>query len=74
MKKTAIESHLRSDDAPDVQVLREDQMKINMFGRLNNRLAELKEEVKSKKVPMLYPTRELSAINRACDIRARVPY
>jgi len=59
VKKTAIESHLRSDDAPDVQVLREDQMKINMFGRLNNRLAELKEEVKSKKVPMLCPTRTL---------------
>jgi hypothetical protein len=47
---SAVAAHLRPENAPDVQVLWEDQKRINRFGRLNLKLTELKEEIKDTKV------------------------
>jgi len=45
------------DNEVEVDVTWEDQANINSFGRLNTRLTELREEVKSKKVcgPAAFP-------------------
>jgi len=48
-KADAPNPHIRAEDAPDVPVTWEDQKNINAFGRLNNKLGELKDEIKTKK-------------------------
>lgn len=46
--KAKIPSSLKKSDSKEVQVLWEDQQRINMFGRLNHRLLELNDEIEAK--------------------------
>ena len=39
-----------ADDVPDVDVAREDQMRINLFGRLNNKKHFVEDTIKDIKV------------------------
>ena len=41
-------------DGEDAEVTWEDQQNINTFGRLNNRLHDLDDEIKTKKVLSVY--------------------
>lgn len=44
--------HLADQNAKEVPVVWEDQQRINMFGRLNNRAQEIDDEIKAKKDAM----------------------
>lgn len=43
-----------ADEVPDVDVAREDQMRINLFGRLNNKKHFIEDTIKDIKVPDKY--------------------
>ena len=48
-----------ADDVPEVDVLREDQQRINLFGRLNNKKHAIEESMKEIKVASTSSLRDI---------------
>merc|ERR1711893_481455 len=49
LKSSKKQFKMQKGDDKEIHILLEDQQKINQFARLNNRLEELKDDMKSKK-------------------------
>merc|ERR1712086_256005 len=60
------------DDAPDVDVAREDQQRINLFGRLNNKKHSLEERIKELKEKLNNyedAQTEMMLLDDDCDVK-----